>query len=296
MARIALTTAASLLLLLTCSGLALAAPPEGTASDAPADAPAEATTVDGGEAPAEPVNEEPAPESSEQDACPCDDLDWRCKNSTPACGGTAEAAPQPAPGPVTGESAPRARTGRDGYRPDRKPVGTMEEVHAIPATGGYILVNVAGVTRYPDKPFYTWGIDGGGWFALGDTASIGAGVRFEHVAGEELRFGVPLRIAAGNDRVAGYGSFSAGLASFSGYCLLDDMGELDCDNRLTGANIGFGLGLMVLVAKGFTMGFEPGMNHAYLKEQGADAGFEIPSFTFRTWIGWKFGKRERPRY
>ena len=29
----------------------------------------------------------------------------------------------------------------------------MEEVHAIPANGGYVLVNVAGVTRYPDKPF-----------------------------------------------------------------------------------------------------------------------------------------------
>lgn len=219
--------------------------------------------------------------------CPCDITDWKCREANPICKETQTVPTASAPAPIVVQPSGPA-TDPEVTDPDTAVV----RGRTFRANGGYVLVNGAGVARHVGEPWYLWGLEGGGWIAMEKPLALGIGFKLENEPGFDVwRFGVPFRLSVGGHYVSAYTVFTPSLARI-GFVCADESAELGCSKEL-GLDIQFGGGLMFLLGRGFLLGFEPSFNRSYWSTEDYD-GYPVDildiTFTFRTWLGWKFGK------
>jgi hypothetical protein len=195
----------------------------------------------------------------------------------------------PAPVPVVQAPAPAA----DPEVAEPK-AGGKSNYSSFLVNGGYIVANVGGISRHLSDFGYLWGFDGGGWIALSKPLSLGIGVKIENEPSFKLwRYGVPFRLSVNSGYFSIYGIFTPGIARAEA-CHPDvDPYWEDCAKKRNGLDLQLGMGLMFLLGRGFILGFEPSFNHSYWYfDTGEYESIDVQdsAFTFRTWLGWKFGK------
>ena len=212
--------------------------------------------------------------------CPCEITDWRCRSENPICKEIQTVPTAPAP---TVQQTPAPAT--DPEVTDPKPP-TRGKYSSFLANGGYIVANVGGVARHDSDFGYLWGFDGGGWFAIEKPLSLGIGFRFENQPGFELwRFGIPIRLSINSDYFSFYGVFTPSVARGE-FC--DPVNYDGCSKKRLAPDVQLGMGFMLLAGRGFIVGFEPSFNHSYWKFSSGE--IRDSAFTFRSWLGWKFGR------
>lgn len=221
--------------------------------------------------------------------CPCEITDWRCRSENPICKETQTVPNAPTPAPVVVQPA---RPAADPEVTD--PDAAVLRGRTFRANGGYVLANAAGVALHAGEPWYMWGLEGGGWISMEKPLALGIGFKLENEPGFDLwRFGIPFRLSVGNHYVSAYALFTPSLARIDYICASPD--EIECSKE-NGLDIQLGGGLMLLLGRGFLLGFEPSFNHGYWDVDvddsfgGTTISVQDTAFTFRTWMGWKFGK------